>query len=178
MNTGEFNTWLTRHQALFPNLSAWLVAQTGSRTILTAWAKALESCTSQHAAEATDRMLRGVGPLVEFNDWSSLPAVVIQHCRLLGSGNVQRSGDANYVSGAALLALRKSFREDAPASDAEEFAELDALIEVMDPDDYEDTKQRVLNRLDANGLGALSAYRLLVRLRQRAEIDHGGTSPA
>ena len=39
MNRGEFNTWQRRHQALFPNLTAWLEQQPEPRVILDAWAK-------------------------------------------------------------------------------------------------------------------------------------------
>jgi hypothetical protein len=174
MNRGEFNIWQRRHQALFPNLNGWLEQQPEPRVILDAWAKALETCTAQHAAEATDRMLRGVAPLVEFNDWSSIPAVILQHCRLLGSGKVERSGDGNYVSGSTLKAMRKSFREAAPSDDSATFRDFDALIEVMDPADFVDTKCRILDSLDDGKLGMLSAFRLLVRAMQRRDGVCGG----
>ena len=168
MNRGEFNLWIKRQQALFSNLSAWFEQQPDAKVIHDAWAKALETCTAQHAAEATDRMLRGVSPLVEFNDWSSLPAVVIQHCRLLGSGKVERSGDGNYVSGSALKAMRDSFREEAPSNDAAAFREFEALVDVMDPADLLDTRNRILDAMDAGKLKALSARDLLSRALEKA----------
>ena len=174
MNRGEFNVWQRRHQALFPNLNGWLEQQPEPRVILDAWAKALETCTAQHAAEATDRMLRGVAPLVEFNDWSSLPAVILQHCRLLGSGKVERSGDGNFVSGSAAKAIRKVFSETIPGDDRHAFEEFDALVGLNGPDDYEDTKKRILDAMDADKLRAVSACRLIVRARQRVDGIRGG----
>jgi hypothetical protein len=174
MNRGEFNVWLKRHQMLFPNLSAWLEQHAAPAVVIDAWAKAMESCHSVHAADATDRMLRGVPPLVAFNDWSTLPAVVIAHCRPLGSGKAERSGDGNYVSGAAVNALRKAFREQPPEDDAETFNEFQDLIDVMDPDDFDDTKNRILDRFDDKKLGMKSAYRLILMARQRADGVNGG----
>ena len=86
MNLGEFNVWIKRHQSLFPKLTEWLGNHPEPRVILDAWATALRSCRADHARDATSRMLRGIAPLVESNDWSTLPAVVIAHCRPLGSG--------------------------------------------------------------------------------------------
>lgn len=159
MNTGEFNTWLRRHQALFPKLNEWLEAQDQRSVILTAWAKALSTCAASHAADATDRMLRGVGPAVEFNDWSTLPAVVIQHCRIMGSGKVERSGDGNYVPGSALKAMRELMREKPPERDAEIARQLSDAIDAMGPGDYERTKRMVRDRID--DLSAPTALRLL-----------------
>lgn len=182
MNRGEFNTWQRRHQALFPNLTAWLEQQPEPRVILDAWAKALESCHAMHATDATDRMIRGVGPVVEFNDWSTLPAVIIQHCKLLGSGKADRAGDGNFVSGAAAKALRQAFREEAAADDAGVFAEFESLVDVMSPEDYPTTKQMILDRLDSKRLGARSAFRLLVRAKRRClavgESDRGNVGDA
>ena len=174
MNRGEFNLWIKRQQALFSNLSAWFEQQPDAKVIHDAWAKALETCTAQHAAEATDRMLRGVSPLVEFNDWSSLPAVVIQHCRLLGSGKVERSGDGNYVSGSALKAMRKAFSDEAPSNDAAAFREFEVLVDVMDPADFVDTKGRILDAMVDGKLRMLSAYRLLVRAMQKRDGVRAG----
>ena len=100
MTRSEFNVWVKRHQALFPKLTDWLGDQEQPGVILDAWASAMATCVAAHAADATERMLRGVAPLVEFNDWASLPAVVIAHCRPLGSGRQERTGDGNFVSGA------------------------------------------------------------------------------
>lgn len=176
MTTAEFNTWLRRHQALFPKLADWLATQPDARVVLDAWSKALATCDVRHASDATDRMLRGVGPLVEFNDWSTLPAVVIQHCRPLGSGKAERTGDGNYVSGAAADALRKAFREKPPESDAETFNEFVALIGVMSPDDLEDTKGRILSRFDDGLLGAKSAYTLITMAMERKNGNGGGNA--
>lgn len=176
MNRGEFNVWVKRHQALFPKLTDWLGDQEQPAVILDAWATALATCAAAHAADATDRMLRGVAPVVEFNDWSSLPAVVIAHCRPLGSGKQERSGDGNYVSGAAAGALRKAFREKPPESDAETFNEFVALIGVMSPDDLEDTKGRILNRLGEGQLGMKSAHDLIVMAMGRKNANGGGNA--
>ena len=144
--------------------------------ILDAWASAMATCVAAHAADATDRMLRGVAPLVEFNDWASLPAVVIAHCRPLGSGRQERTGDGNYVSGAAAGALRKAFMEKPPESDAETFNEFVTLIGVMSPGDLEDTKGRIMSRFDDGLLGAKSAYTLITMAMGRKNGNGGGNA--
>lgn len=176
MTRSEFNVWVKRHQALFPKLTDWLGDQEQPGVILDAWASAMATCAAAHAADATDRMLRGVAPLVEFNDWASLPAVVIAHCRPLGSGRQERTGDGNYVSGAAAGALRKAFMEKPPESDAETFNEFVALIGVMSPGDLEDTKGRILNRLGKGQLGMYSAHRLIVMAMERKNGNGGGNA--
>jgi hypothetical protein len=176
MTRSEFNVWVKRHQALFPKLTDWLGDQEQPGVILDAWASAMATCAAAHASDATDRMLRGVAPLVEFNDWASLPAVVIAHCRPLGSGKQERTGDGNFVSGAAAGALRKAFREKPPESDAETFNEFVALIGVMSPDDLEDTKGRILNRLGDGQLGMYSAHRLIVMAMERKNGNGGGNA--
>lgn len=176
MNLGEFNVWIKRHQSLFPKLTEWLGNQPEPRVILDAWVTALRSCRADHASDATSRMLRGIAPLVEFNDWSTLPAVVIAHCRPLGSGKAERSGDGNYVSGAVASALRKAFRERPPESDGETFDEFVSLIKVMSPDDLEDTKSRILSRLDDGRIGMQSASRLIVMAMERKNGNGGGNA--
>ena len=176
MTRSEFNVWVKRHQALFPKLTDWLGDQEQPGVILDAWASAMATCAAAHAADATDRMLRGVAPLVEFNDWASLPAVVIAHCRPLGSGRQERTGDGNYVSGAAAGALRKAFMEKPPESDAETFNEFVALIGVMSPGDLEDTKGRIMNRLGEGQLGMLSAHKLIVMAMERKNGNGGGNA--
>lgn len=161
MTTAEFNTWLRRHQALFPKLADWFATQPDARVVLDAWSKAMATCDVRHATDATDRMLRGIGPLVEFNDWSTLPAVVIQHCRPLGSGKAERTGDGNYVSGSAVAALKKTLAGPPPAKDAEMFGQFQTMVDVMQKDDYAFTKKQILDALDGDKIGAGSAYRLL-----------------
>ncbi|MEI8369782.1 MAG: hypothetical protein WCJ31_15210 [Planctomycetia bacterium] len=167
MNRGEFNTWVKRHQTLFQNLSAWFEQQADARVILDAWAKALEHCTAAHAADATDRMLRGVPPLLEFNDWALLPSVVLQHCQLMGSGRPKETGGPGYAPG-AMKALQKAFCEMAPNGDRETFRDFEALVEVMDPADLLNTKTRILDAVDEGRLGAQSAGDLLTSALKRA----------
>lgn len=176
MTLSEFNVWVKRHQALFPKLTDWLGDQEQPGVILDAWASAMATCAAAHAADATDRMLRGVAPLVEFNDWASLPAVVIAHCRPLGSGRHERTGDGNYVSGAAASAIRKAFMERPPESDAETFNEFVTLIGVMSPGDLEDTKDRIMSRFDDGRLGAKSAYTLITMAMGRKNGNGGGNA--
>jgi hypothetical protein len=175
MNRGEFGVWVKRHQALFPNLSAWFEQQADARVILDAWAKALEHCAAIHAADATDRMLRGVTPLVEFQDWASLPSVVLQHCRVMGSGRAEKTGGPGYAPG-AMQALQKAFCAMAPNGDGETFRDFEALIGVMDPADLRDTKNRILDAMDAGKLGAHSANRLLVSAAKRAGAAGNGNA--
>jgi len=175
MNRGEFGGWVKRHQALFPNLSSWFEQQPDARVILDAWAKALEHCSAIHAADATDRMLRGVAPLVEFQDWASLPSVVLQHCRVMGSGRPEKTGGPGYSPG-AMKALQKAFCEMAPGGDGETFRDFEALIGVMDPVDLTDTKRRILDAMDAGKLGAHSANRLLVSAARRAGAAGNGNA--
>jgi hypothetical protein len=170
MNGGEFNTWLARHQTLFPKLSQWLEEQDGRSVILAAWSKALSTCTAMHASDATDRMLRGVPPTVEFNDWASLPSVVIQHCRLMGSAKPERTGDSNFVSGAALKALRKAFTEVAPDENPQVVRDFEALIGMMGKHDYLSTKKRILDSMDAGKLSPKTASDLLVSAGTKAEV--------
>ena len=176
MTRSEFNVWVKRHQALFPKLTDWLGDQEQPGVILDAWASAMATCVAAHAADATDRMLRGVAPLVEFNDWASLPAVVIAHCRPLGSGRQERTGDGNFVSGAAASALRKAFQEKPPESDAETFNEFVTLIGVMSAGDLEDTKGRIMSRFDDGLLGAKSAYTLITMAMGRKNGNGGGNA--
>jgi hypothetical protein len=175
MNRGEFNAWQRRHQALFPNLTDWLAKQPDARVILDAWAKALEHCTAIHAADATDRMLRGVAPVVEFQDWASLPSVVLQHCRVMGSGRAEKTGGPGYAPG-AMKALQRAFCEMAPNGDGETFRDFESLIGVMDPVDLTDTKRRILDAMDAGKLGAHSANRLLVSAAKRAGASGNGNA--
>ena len=167
MNRGEFGVWVKRHQALFPNLSAWFEQQADARVILDAWAKAMEHCAAIHAADATDRMLRGVAPLVEFQDWASLPSVVLQHCRVMGSGRAEKTGGPGYAPG-AMKAMQKAFCEMAPGGDGETFRDFEALVEVMDPADLLDTKNRILDEVDHGRVGAQSAGDLLTSALKRA----------
>ena len=175
MNRGEFNAWQRRHQALFPNLTDWLAKQPAARVILDAWAKAMEHCAAIHAADATDRMLRGVAPLVEFQDWALLPSVVIQHCRVMGSGGAEKTGGPGYAPG-AMQALQKAFCEMAPTGDGETFRDFEALISVMDPADLRETKNRILAAMDAGEIGAHSANRLLVSAAKRAVAAGNGNA--
>jgi len=173
MNRGEFGGWVKRHQALFPNLSAWFEQQPEPRVILDAWATALEHCTAAHAADATDRMLRGVAPLVEFHDWASLPSVVLQHCRVMGSGRPEKAGGPGYAPG-AMKALQKAFCEMAPGGDGDMVRDFEALIDVMDPLDLIDTKNRILDEVDDGKLGAQSAGILLSSaLKKAAAVRFG-----
>jgi hypothetical protein len=161
MNGGEFNTWLARHQTLFPKLSQWLEEHDGRSVVLSAWSKAMSTCTAIHAADATDRMLRGVPPMVEFNDWASLPSVVLQHCRLMGSGRTERADGGNHAAGAT-KALQKAFLQMASSEDGETYRDFEALVGVMDPADLLNTKERILDATDAGKLAPDSAGRLLV----------------
>lgn len=161
MTTGEFNTWFRRHQALFPKLAEWFAALADSKAVLEAWSKAMEPCDLAHATEATSRMLRGVEPLVEFNDWATLPSVVIRHCQLLGSGKPAVTPASNYVYGSTLAALKRDMSMRPPESDAEVSAELEELVAAMDPTDFARTKQRILDAMDADRIGARSARRLI-----------------
>jgi len=167
MTTAEFNAWLRRHQSLFPKLAEWFASLPDARAVLDAWSKALASCDAKHASDATDRMLRGVPPLVEFNDWATLPSVVIQHCRPLGSGKSERQGDGNYISGKGLSALRTVFAEKPPEKDAECFAEFQEAIAASVAGDLDDMRQRVLGRMDDSALSGRSAYRLLLLINER-----------
>ena len=177
MTRSEFNVWVKRHQALFPKLTDWLGDQEQPGVILDAWASAMATCVAAHAADATDRMLRGVAPLVEFNDWASLPAVVIAHCRPLGSGRQERTGDGNYVSGAAagaLQALQKAFCDMAPGGDRDVLRDFEALVEVMDSADLLDTKNRILDAVDDGSLGAQSGGDLLtIALKRSGAVRFG-----
>lgn len=161
MTTGEFNTWFRRHQALFPKLAEWFAALADAKAVLEAWGKAMEPCDLAHATEATSRMLRGVEPLVEFNDWATLPSVVIRHCQLLGSGKPAVTPASNYVYGSAVAAIKRDMSIKPPESDAEVSAEFEQLVEAMEPGDITRTKQRILDAMDANRIGAPSALRLI-----------------
>ena len=160
MTDDEFEVWVDRHQTLFPKLREWLGEQPDPAVILTAWSNALRTCEANHAGEATDRLLRGVDPVVKFNDWSELPAVMIQHCRAMGSGTAGRTGDGNFVSGAALKALKSVLREEAKDDDAGAIRELRQLVEGMEPGELKQTKALILGAMDAR-ISAGTAYELL-----------------
>lgn len=179
MTEDEFEVWIDRHQTLFPKLREWLGDQPDATVILTAWATALRGCQASHAADATDRLLRGVDPVVRFNDWADLPSVVIQHCRVMGSGKVERAGDGNYVRGATLKAFRDIVRQPPPSSDPERFREFATFIETMEPGELKETKDRILAALDASEIGAHSAFRLLgMADDQNARISGGNVGRA
>lgn len=162
MNTGEFNGWLKRHQALFPKLAEWLGLQPEPAVILAAWAKVLVHCQAAHAAEATERMLRGIDPVVRFNDWSELPAAVISHCKLMGSGKVERTGDANYVSGAALRgALRTILETPSQENESQAFEEFRGMIDGMERGELRWVKTRITDAMDAGKFCGATTLRLL-----------------
>jgi hypothetical protein len=176
VTTGEFNTWFRRHQALFPKLAEWFAALADAKAVLEAWRKAMEPCDLAHATEATSRMLRGVEPLVEFNDWATLPSVVIRHCQLLGSGRPAVTPASNYVHGSAIAALKRDMSIRPPQSDAEVSAEFEALVEAMEPADYVRTKEMILDAMDANRLGSVSAKRLIALARSKQQSVPAGNA--
>lgn len=166
MLADEFDAWVNRHQTLFPRLREWFDDQPEPVAILTAWRSALAACRADHANEATDRMLRGVQPVVGFNDWASLPAAVVSHCRTLGSGG--RSGDGNFVSGAELRQERRRLEMPADDREADAFRECRDMIEAMGPGDLTATVERIRDMLGGR-LGAASVYRLVNMATRRAK---------
>jgi hypothetical protein len=83
VDKNEFNSWLAKHQKAYPTLGDWFAALPDQKGTLAIWFEVVGGIDLASANNATMRMIRGVEPIVRFNNWHDTPRFIVEHSECL-----------------------------------------------------------------------------------------------